>query len=110
MARRFMRPLFLISLIAQIEPLASFDCIGNATISSTDDAKELRENYKIVRDDLSFTNNITETINLDGLEEVHGVLYHAGCDPKFDGPSCLGASDELFNITSSTLSFLGDGI
>ncbi|CAH0046769.1 unnamed protein product [Clonostachys solani] len=107
MARRFMRPLSLLSLIAQIEPLAAFDCNSNATISSIGDAKELRENCRILRGDLSFTDNITETINLDGLEEVHGVLYHVGC-PPYD--SCLGATDELFDITSSTLSFLGDGI
>ncbi|CAI6091312.1 unnamed protein product [Clonostachys chloroleuca] len=54
----------------------AIDCNGNFTITKESDAKDLRENCKIVGGDLIFGGDISENINLDGVEEVRGDWKH----------------------------------
>ncbi|CAG9973818.1 unnamed protein product [Clonostachys byssicola] len=76
----------------------AIDCNGNFNITKESDAKDLRENCKIVGGDLIFGSNISENINLDGVEEVRGDWKH---NPRRDGQVLT-----LFNISSSTLKLI----
>ncbi|VUC27577.1 unnamed protein product [Clonostachys rosea] len=78
------------------------DCNANFTISEESDAKELRENCKIIGGDLTFEGNISENINLDGVEEVRGSW-------SLNPLNSSGKVETLFNISSSTLKLV-DGL
>ncbi|CAH0054921.1 unnamed protein product [Clonostachys solani] len=81
----------------------AIDCNGDFTITKESDAKDLRENCKIIGGNLIFGGNISENINLDGVEEVQGSWrHHRPSDSS-------GKVDRLFNISSSTLKLV-DGV
>uniref|UniRef100_A0A8H7KFM3 Receptor L-domain domain-containing protein n=1 Tax=Bionectria ochroleuca TaxID=29856 RepID=A0A8H7KFM3_BIOOC len=90
-------------LISVTSYALAIDCNGSFAIAKESDAKDLRENCKIIGGDLEFGGDISENINLDGVEEVRGDWRH---NPLSDYHGKVGT---LFNISSSTLKLV-DGI
>ncbi|KAH6973023.1 hypothetical protein BKA56DRAFT_620389 [Ilyonectria sp. MPI-CAGE-AT-0026] len=74
---------------------------GNVTISSAADAAEIRSTCTIISGDLDFTYDFNNTINLDGVEEIQGGIYHSGCRAFPETSDCPSPSP--FSISSSTL-------
>lgn len=84
---------------ASIGVFADVDCASNITIANADDAKELRDSCTTLEGNLILDHDLSETINLDGLEVIKGTIAHNGCD-AFDTECQI---PDPFNITSSTL-------
>ncbi|CAG9983366.1 unnamed protein product, partial [Clonostachys byssicola] len=78
--------------------VAAIDCNGTITITSQDDAKDVRK-CKVVGGDLKFAWNLSESIDLDGLEGVNGSVKLTTCDDKCDDITI----PPPFNISSPTL-------
>ncbi|KAI0012197.1 hypothetical protein F4779DRAFT_626118 [Xylariaceae sp. FL0662B] len=72
---------------------------ANVTIANSDDADEVRRDCKVISGDLMFNENVTESINLDGVETVEGRVWYTGCGEFF--LHC--AIPPPFSISSSTL-------
>ncbi|CAH0044941.1 unnamed protein product [Clonostachys solani] len=60
--------------------LAEVDCNAPITIGNATDAEQVRKACKVIRGDVTLTEQLLDTINLDGVEEIHGDLTHYGCD------------------------------
>ena len=95
------------ALLTSAGVLAAVDCEHNVNIRSAANAKELRESCTVVTGDIIIDPDVSETINLDGLEEIWG-------DFRFWGCGASGGSDcevpDTFNVTSSTLREISKGL
>ena len=54
-------------------------CRENATIANAREADDLRKRCNVLEGDLTLEYGISESINLDSLEEVEGSILHEGC-------------------------------
>ncbi|KAK5634237.1 hypothetical protein RRF57_009951 [Xylaria bambusicola] len=86
-------------------------CTENVTLSTAVEARSLRERCKILDGSITLPSNLSESINLDGLEEISGDFMmkffyydHSGSSTyePYYGPS--------YEISSSTLQTVGGGI
>uniref|UniRef100_A0A8H7TVP5 Receptor L-domain domain-containing protein n=1 Tax=Bionectria ochroleuca TaxID=29856 RepID=A0A8H7TVP5_BIOOC len=68
----------LVSLANHV--LADVDCNSSITIANATDAEQVRKACTVIRGDVTLTEQLLDTINLDGVEEIHGDLTHYGCD------------------------------
>ncbi|CAG9994532.1 unnamed protein product [Clonostachys byssicola] len=59
---------------------ADVDCNAPITIGNATDAEQVRKACKVIRGDVTLTEQLLDTINLDGVEEIYGDLTHYGCD------------------------------
>jgi hypothetical protein len=78
--------------------VAAIECNSNVTVSSASDASDIRENCQVIEGDLNIVAHDSETINLDGLEEIRGSLVIRDSSDQ---------TSPLFNISSSTLKSIG---
>ncbi|CAG9946252.1 unnamed protein product [Clonostachys rosea f. rosea IK726] len=78
LARLPLVALGLVSLANHV--LADVDCNSSITIANATDAEQVRKACTVIRGDVTLTEQLLDTINLDGVEEIHGDLTHYGCD------------------------------
>ncbi|KAH7015499.1 hypothetical protein EDB80DRAFT_889696 [Ilyonectria destructans] len=78
----------------------------NVTIADASDATEVRNDCTIISGNLGFAKALSETINLDGVEEIQGDITHSGCEEAWDDCEIPSA----FSISSSTLTKVGGAI
>ncbi|KAK7404073.1 hypothetical protein QQX98_010131 [Neonectria punicea] len=101
----YFQRVFLIigSLQLFLETARCVECT-NVTISTADDADQVRKDCKAIQGFLRFE-NVNETLNLDGLETIDGDVRHDGDgfegDGDMDAPYPTGRT--TFDIHSSTL-------
>ncbi|TPX14081.1 uncharacterized protein E0L32_000475 [Thyridium curvatum] len=81
---------------------------GNVTISSASDADEVRKQCTAL-ESLRFSNNLTESVNLDGIETVGFVYQHDDCWGG-DGEQGDCRTVPPFSISSSTLTNITRGL
>ncbi|KAH7149845.1 hypothetical protein B0J13DRAFT_594394 [Dactylonectria estremocensis] len=96
-------PLWFLGLF--LRTAHAIECV-NVTIADADDAAEVRRDCTVISGDLYFAKYFNETINLDGVVEITGNIFHKGCEEDWE--EC-----ELplpFSISSSTLTEVGGDI
>lgn len=88
-------------LFTPVTVLAEVDCTGNITIADGLGAREVRESCTVIEGNVHLKTDVSETINLDGIETIKGSLTHSGCDEWVYGGGC--DIPDPFNLTSNTL-------
>jgi hypothetical protein len=81
----------------------NIDCSQNQTISNADDARALRDECDTVEGSVEIAWDVSETINLDGIETIRGDLTHGDCSANSDSETYCGDLSDSFNITSDSL-------
>ncbi|KPM41371.1 hypothetical protein AK830_g5191 [Neonectria ditissima] len=77
----FQRIFTTISFLFFLEPAQCIECT-NVTVSTADDATQVRNDCQTIKGWLKFE-NVTETLNFDGVETIEGDVSHYG--DAFDG-------------------------
>jgi hypothetical protein len=90
-------------LLAPMTVRADIDCRSNITIADGRGARAVAESCTVIEGNLQLRNDVSETINLDGIEVIKGSITHSGCDERdFEDPEeCV--YPQAFNLTSNTL-------
>ena len=88
-------------------------CRENATIANAREADDLRKRCNVLEGDLTLEYGISESINLDSLEEVEGSILHEGCSlfgtqVAYENGWC--EVPPAFEIRSTTLKQVGGSI
>lgn len=97
--------------MASHTPLTHFtgalaDSCANVTISNAADADAVRKNCRVIQGSLIFGKDLSESINLDGIEVVEGSIGHFACEPAYEACTI----PKPFTISSSTLTTVNKSI
>ncbi|KAM0429974.1 hypothetical protein ACHAPT_005979 [Fusarium lateritium] len=86
---------------------------ANVTIKTQEEADKIRKDCKTIQGDLIFDEDLSESINLEGIELIEGDMVYYYGDPEFESGkinSTYPTKRKPFTIQSSTLKTVNGSI